>query len=58
MEDKIKCEKCGQEMFKSGPYLHNKPEGEPAYSGPDVVYYCCKNSECENFNKTIKVEEK
>lgn len=58
--NKSKCEKCGQEMKKSGPYLHYKGEGEKIYDGPDKnkVYYCCMNEKCENFYKNIEIIEK
>jgi hypothetical protein len=49
-----KCEKCGCEMKKSGPYLPRKEEGEPAHKDPLPVYYCCLNKECENFGKNFK----
>lgn len=55
---KMQCEKCGQEMFESGPYLHRKEEGEPAYDGPDEVHYWCMNEKCKNFHKDIKVLKK
>jgi len=58
MDNKIsKCEKCGRELKQSGPYAHNKPEGEPARKGPDEINFWCTNEKCEKFNKNIKVVE-
>lgn len=53
----LKCEKCGWKLKQSGPYAHNKQEGEPAHKGPDEINFCCINEDCENFNKNLKVIE-
>ena len=46
-------------MKKSGPYLHHKGEGEAVYNGPDKnkAFYCCMNKDCENFYKSVEVQE-
>jgi len=54
----MKCEKCEKEMKESGPYMREKKEGEPVYIGPDIIFYCCMNPECENFYKIIKIVKK
>jgi hypothetical protein len=58
-KNKMKCEKCGQEMTKSGPYLHYKEEGESVYNGPEKnkAYWYCMNEKCENCYKSIEVIE-
>ena len=53
VDEKRKCEKCGQEMFQSGPYLHSKDEGQPVYKGLEEIYYSCNNENCENFGEYI-----
>jgi hypothetical protein len=55
--EKNKCKKCGSEMKKSGPYLHVKEEGQPAYKGSSSVYYSCMNEKCEDYGKVIEVKE-
>ena len=59
-KNKLKCEKCGQEMKKSGPYLHREGEDGSVYDGPDKnkVYWCCMNEKCEDFYKSIETIER
>jgi hypothetical protein len=50
----VLCKNCGKPMKKSGPFLHEKKEGESAFRGKSEVYCCCMNSDCGFFYKNIR----
>lgn len=53
---KQKCQKCGTEMRKIGPFATVKLEGQPSQKWDGVLKYECKNEKCENYNKLIEIK--
>lgn len=41
------------ELKQSGPYAHDKLEGEQSYKGSDEIYFACINEKCKSFGKNI-----
>ncbi len=40
------CPKCSSNNIKkTGPFAHIKPEGQPSHRGPSEIYYFCWNCE-------------
>lgn len=57
MNNDQRCEKCGQELKKSGPYANNMLADEKVRKGPIEIYFWCNYENCENYSKNIKVIE-
>ena len=53
MQDKLKCEKCGNAMRQIGPFASTKLEGQPSKKWDGHLDFQCINDECENVGKVI-----
>ncbi|MBU2103464.1 hypothetical protein KJ848_03245 [Patescibacteria group bacterium] len=55
-EPVVKCEECGQEMRKIGPFARTKPEGAASFNFDGTYDYNCINEACGKIGKILKVK--
>lgn len=51
-----KCESCGNNLQKVGPFAQLKKEGESSPKGPSVVHLYCLTEDCPEKGKDIEIK--